>query len=65
MMKRAVTIHRPADRHREPHQRDFSDTHAVTVASQNVASAIAEALHALGLGDERGRVIVTVDWPHD
>lgn len=64
-MKRTVTVHRVADRHRDLHSRDFADTQTVTVEVESLGDAIATALAELGLADERGKVIVTVERPHD
>lgn len=64
-MKRTVTVHRVADRHSELHGRSFGETRTATVWGINVAAAVVHALRELGLGDERGKTIITVDWPHE
>lgn len=64
-MKRTVTIHRPADRHRDLHGRAFADTAVIEVGDAELGAAIAAALAALGLSGDHGKAIITVDWPHE
>jgi hypothetical protein len=54
-----------ADRHRDLHGREFADTREATVDADSLAVAVALALRELRLGSERGKAIITVDWPHE
>lgn len=64
-MKRTVTVHRPADRHRGLHEREFAATSVAEVNATPLGEAIAAALADLRLADDEGKAVITVGWPHE